>query len=160
MVMPEQTIENASAIDATVNPESPLVTVYNLDGRMIAVPEADLATWIRDGWSREALDPKAEFEGLRVMADATVTAIGAAVEGVTADGYVDTADRAFVAQAGVALAEFVSQGTKVLRALEARYPARNNSEPVALINDTGGRTEVDPGQVETYLAQGWSRAEE
>lgn len=157
---PMMDVGHETTIEGTVNPDAPLVDLFNDRGMKIAVAEADVTYWLQQGFSREAIDPEAEFAGLSLIADAAMTAIGEAVRGVTADGKIDTADTAAMFTAERGIAEFVDHAQRVMRALSARYP---NIEPagIHMTNADGTRSgEVDPGSVDEFLADGWTRTEE
>ena len=146
----ESVIAHASAAAAEVNAPQ-LVTLYAPTGRAILVDERD-----GQGFVRSLVDPAACAAEITALLPTVAAAIEAYVRGVLADGQIDTADVAAKATADAAFAELENAWGKLNSAIALQYPVRQG-ESVTMRKE-GQTTQVDPGQVAAFAADGWEVA--
>ena len=148
---------NDTSMGAVVNgPE--LVELFDGAGKAMRVAAADEAYWTAQGFTRFSGDPTSAASELFVLLAEAGKAIKAYVDGVLADGLIDTADTAAQRTAEVAMQEVERAWDKVRRVIAARYAVRQG-EPVRMFESTAsGPVEhlVDPGQMEEYGLKGWT----
>lgn len=68
----ESNIPHKAEITAEVNTTPALVPLYAPDGAVIHVAEADVATWLKRGFAREAADLDALLAEAEALADALI----------------------------------------------------------------------------------------
>jgi hypothetical protein len=89
--MPDVDTPNDTAMNAEVNAPQ-LVELFNIDGKGIRVPMADVEYWIRQGFSYQRYDPLALLENFLTLWPAVEAAIKEYVDSVIEDGEIDTSD--------------------------------------------------------------------
>lgn len=151
----ESVIAHDTAVAADVNAPA-LVTLYALSGRRVQVDERDAEFWLGQGFVRSLTDPHALASEIRALLPTVADAIEDYVEGVLIDGTIDTADTAAKATADAAFAELESAWGRLNVAINLRYPVAQGA-PVPMRKD-GQTTQVDPGQVAAFAADGWEVA--
>lgn len=144
---------NATNVDAAINaPE--YVELFDLAGKAMRVQAADEAYWTAQGFTRFSGDPAGAASELFALLGAASEAIRAYVDGVLADGVIDTSDVAAQRTAEVAMQEVERAWDKVRRVIGARYAVKQGA-PVRMWEGTIEHR-VDPGQVEEYQLKGWT----
>lgn len=151
----ESVIAHASAAAAEVNAPA-LVTLYAPTGRAILVDERDAEYWLGQGFVRSLIDPAACAAEITALLPTVAAAIEAYVRGVLADGQIDTADAAAKATADAAFAELEQAWGKLNSAIALRFPVAQGA--AVTMRKEGQTTQVDPGQVAAFAADGWEVA--
>ena len=151
----ESTIAHASAVAADVNAPA-LVTLYALNGRQILVDERDAEFWLGHGFVRSLVDPVGVASVIKALLPTVAVAIDAYVSGVLADGQIDTSDQAAKATADAAFAELEQAWGKLNSAIALRFPVAQGA--AVTMRKDGQITQVDPGQVAAFAADGWEVA--
>lgn len=148
----ESSIAHASVVTADVNAPA-LVTLYAPTGRAIFVDERDAEHWLGQGFVRTLADPVAVAQELTALLPAVEAAIQAYVAGVVNDGVIDTADTAAKATADAAFIELEDAWGRLNAAIVLRYKVAQGQ--AITMRKEGTTTQVDPGQVAVYAAEGW-----
>lgn len=148
-------IQHESTTASAVN--VPGMTALYKDGRSVFAPDAEVESWLAEGWSRTATDPRGAVSDLHVMASAMVDALGALVDEAEAQGEVDP--RGALATAQAAFIEVGETVSNVLQAIQVTYPMKQGTGNWVHRDGDDGVEEmrIDPTQVELYEAQGWTK---
>lgn len=154
--MPNET-PIATAASGTVN--GPAVIPLYRDGREIAVPESDVEHWLGEGWLRDPIQPAAAVGELRTMATAMVQAFEVLVSEASEAEDLDTRDGSALHVAQRAYEEVAQACANVLQAIQTATPVRQAAGQW-MHRGSGDEHEeirVDPGQMELYEGQGWTK---
>lgn len=135
--------------EAEVRPAG-MAKLYTPAGLGVFVAEADVPTFLAQGWKTTLLDPLNAARELAAAAQALIAPVEALAADV-ADGRLHPANF-FAAAAAV---------QNVMGAWAALVPAFDDVRPeevagVTLKNSEGQMIVVDPGQVADYAAKGWT----
>ena len=151
----ESVIAHASAAAAEVNAPA-LITLYAPSGRAIHVDERDAEYWLGQGYVRSLVDPAGVAAEIKALLPTVAVAIDAYVTGVLVDGRIDTSDQAAKATAAAAFGELEQAWGRLNAAIVLRFPVAQG-EAVTMRKE-GQTTQVDPGQVAAFAAEGWEVA--
>jgi len=148
-------ISHSDSADGVVNdPEK--VTLWHTNGKPMTVNFADLAFWLDQGFRYTKVDLAATLAELKAVFPEALDAVVRYVEGVTHDGEIDPDDTAAQATAQYAMRRLELAWGQLVRDIETLFPIKQG-QPVKMRASDGTPIDVDPGQVELYLGQGWSR---
>lgn len=128
--------------------------LYDENGKGIEIAEADAAYWLGKGFTRSPADPEEAHDEFQQVLLVAAQRVNVYVAGCVEDGVIDHGDTANRYAAAQAFVELEGAWRKLNRALEGKYP-KLEPEPARLVNMDGAEVNIDPGQVELYLAAGW-----
>lgn len=158
-----------SEVQAEVGRADEWVQMHHPTLGAFQVPTDQVPAWMGQGFRLRDVDFPAAVTEVHSLFDAARATIQPAVDGITADGYIDTADDAAIMTVGGAMRLLNEAVDRLLTDLQTAYPVRQ-AEPVMLVQtiDVPGadgpyRLEqaVDPAQVDAFLkhpTEQWARA--
>jgi len=149
-------VEHFATVESALT-AAPQVTLYNDHGRRITVDEADVDYWLGQGFRREKLDVLLLRQEVLLALRAAVPAVERFVDVALADGVLDPDDQGDYAAACMAMAHLVDRWNWLNYAVSAQFPVAQG-EGVLMRAPDGLEHRIDPGQVATYEAEGFSRA--
>ncbi|MBK9711542.1 MAG: hypothetical protein IPO81_09500 [Kouleothrix sp.] len=146
-------IAHASVATALVEKGDGLVELHSPHDDVVRVPPAAVDALLAAGFRHGPGDPRETVRRLRVLLDASIDAIDAFVDGVLADGQIDTSDAAAKRTAEIAMQEVEQTWGQLCRELSF-YPVRQGAS-VQMVAADGLFHKVDPSQVGQYAQMGW-----
>jgi hypothetical protein len=154
--MAKSTVDSTAGLEAALN-AGETVTLYHPNGKTMTVDRADLDFWLNEGYRQTRADPTATADELKALFPEVLDAVLRYVSGVTSDGVIDTSDEAAQATAHQAMRRLEQLWGQLVRDIESLYTvAQGQSVPMRMPD--GSAVNVDPGQVDHYLTQGWTHA--
>jgi len=154
--MARSTVDSTAALEAALN-AGETVTLYHPNGKTMTADRADLDFWLNEGYRQTKADPTATADELKALFPEALDAILRYVQGVTSDGTIDTSDGAAQATAHQAMRRVEQLWGQLVRDIESLYTVAQGQSVPMLMPD-GSKADVDPAQVDHYLAQGWTHA--
>jgi hypothetical protein len=144
--MPEERVKQADIVQAEVRPGGAggKVTLWDDDNIAHEVDQVDAARLEARGYKKTPSNVRAFVKPVREAADRMVDALEKFVEGIEADGEVDSADESALAEYHQHARTF-DQALSQLQRVTAAFPVKQAGKTVTMVAPKGSRQPQGPG---------------